>query len=160
MNSRDRSRTETFLLVAVTLSAIAVRLFRLDHFSYGLDEILQGYFIQGTWESFWKSLKFDAVHPPLDYLVARFVETVHPADWGRKVPDVVWGAGTVPVLALLVGRRAGRAAGIVAALLLSAAPFHVRWIRRSSVPTHFPCFSSASRFSSWTVSWDGGRRGG
>ena len=115
------------LLAAVTLIAAAVRLFRLDHFSYGLDEILQGYWIQGSWEFFWRSLKFDAVHPPLDYLVARFVESAHPADWVRKVPDVLWGTLTVPVLGLLVGRRAGRAAGIVAALLLAAAPFHVRY---------------------------------
>ncbi len=126
-DSRVRSRGGAFLLIAITLAAVAVRIFRLDHFSYGLDEILQGYFIQGTWDSFWKSLKFDAVHPPLDYLIARFVESVRPADWVRKVPDVVWGAGTVPIFALLVGRRAGRHAGIVAALLLAAAPFHVRY---------------------------------
>ncbi|HEY6146052.1 MAG TPA: glycosyltransferase family 39 protein, partial [Thermoanaerobaculia bacterium] len=104
-----------------------MRLFRLDHFSYGLDEILQGYWIQGSWDFFWRSLRFDAVHPPLDYLVARLVETVHPADWVRKLPDVIWGTLTVPVLALLVGRRAGRAAGLAAALLLAAAPFHVRY---------------------------------
>ena len=41
-----------------------MRLYRLDYFSYGLDEILQGFWIQGDWDFFWKSLKFDAVHPP------------------------------------------------------------------------------------------------
>jgi Dolichyl-phosphate-mannose-protein mannosyltransferase len=122
LTPRDR-----VLLVAVTSIAAAVRLFRLDHFSFGLDEILQGFWIRGSWDFFWKSLKFDAVHPPLDYLVARLVETVRPADWVRKVPDVLWGTLTVPVLALLVGRRAGRTAGIVSALLLAAAPFHVRY---------------------------------
>jgi len=85
-----------------------VRLYRLDHFSYGLDEILQGFWIQGDWAFFWKSLKFDAVHPPLDYLIARGVEVFGPADWARKLPAVFWGTATVPVFAALVGRRASR----------------------------------------------------
>jgi 4-amino-4-deoxy-L-arabinose transferase-like glycosyltransferase len=104
-----------------------VRLYRLDHFSYGLDEILQGFWIQGDWAFFWKSLKFDAVHPPLDYLIARGVEVFGPADWARKLPAVFWGTATVPVLAALVGRRAGKVAGLLTALLLAAAPFHVRY---------------------------------
>lgn len=123
----ERRPSAAALLGGVTAVALVIRLFRLDYFSYGLDEILQGYFIQGTWDSFWKSLKFDAVHPPLDYLVARFVEAFRPAAWARKVPDVVWGTATVPVLGLLIGRRAGRAAGTVTAVLLAVAPFHVRY---------------------------------
>jgi 4-amino-4-deoxy-L-arabinose transferase-like glycosyltransferase len=104
-----------------------VRLYRLDHFSYGLDEILQGFWVQGDWAFFWKSLKFDAVHPPLDYLIARGVEVFGPANWARKLPAVFWGTATVPVFAALVGRRAGRGAGLLTALLLAAAPFHVRY---------------------------------
>ena len=104
-----------------------MRLYRLDFFSYGLDEILQGFWIQGDWTFFWKSLKFDAVHPPLDYLIARGVEIFGPADWARKLPPAFWGTATVPVLAVLVGRRAGRAAGLLTAALLAASPFHVRY---------------------------------
>lgn len=106
---------------------MAVRLYRLDHFSYGLDEILQGFWIQGTWDFFWKSLTFDAVHPPLDYLIARGVEVFGPADWARKLPALLWGTATVAVLGALIGRRAGRTAGLLAALLLAFAPFHVRY---------------------------------
>lgn len=116
-----------FMLGAITAAALVIRLFRIDHFSFGLDEILQGYWIQGSWDFFWKSLRFDAVHPPLDYLVARFVENVRPTDWVRKLPDVLWGCLTVGALGFLIARRAGRAAGIVAALLLAVAPFHVRY---------------------------------
>lgn len=109
------------------IAAMAVRLFRLDHFSYGLDEVLQAYFIQGDWAFFWKSLKFDAFHPPLDYLVGRFLESFDPADWARKLPAVAWGVGTVAALGLLLARRAGAAAGWIGALLLAFAPFHVRY---------------------------------
>ncbi len=108
-------------------AAAAVRLFRLDHFSYGLDEVLQAYWIQGDWAFFWKSLTFDAFHPPLDYLIGRFLEALGPADWVRKLPAVAWGVGTVGAVGLLVARRAGPAAGWIAALLLAFAPFHVRY---------------------------------
>jgi 4-amino-4-deoxy-L-arabinose transferase-like glycosyltransferase len=114
-------------LGGIVLAAAALRVFRLDHFSYGLDEILQGYMIQGDWKSFWGSLKFDAVHPPLDYLIARGVEAFGPPDWARKLPAVFWGVGTVAVLGVLMSRRAGKAAGLFTALLLAFAPFHIRY---------------------------------
>src|SRR5206468_5787020 len=93
----------------------------------GLDEILQGYMIQGDWKSFWGSLRFDAVHPPLDYLIARGVEVFVPANWARKLPAVFWGVGTVAFLGALVTRRVGQAAGLLTALLLALAPFHVHY---------------------------------
>ncbi|HVE65240.1 MAG TPA: glycosyltransferase family 39 protein [Thermoanaerobaculia bacterium] len=118
---------ERFAAAGLLIAAAAIRLFRLDHFSYGLDEVLQAYWIQGDWAFFWKSLTFDAVHPPLDYLVGRFLESLGPADWARKLPAVAWGVGTVGALGLLLARRAGRPAGWIAAALLAFAPFHVRY---------------------------------
>ena len=85
------ARARIFAAAGLLLAAAAVRLFRLDHFSYGLDEVLEGFFIQGDWAFFWKSLKFDAIHPPLDYLVGRAVELLGPLDWARKLPAVAWG---------------------------------------------------------------------
>jgi hypothetical protein len=120
-------RSRIVVGAALLLAAAAVRIYRLDHFSYGLDEILQGFWIQGTSEFFWKSIKFDAVHPPLDYLISRFVESFQPSDAARKLPAVLWGLGTIAAAGLLLGRRAGAAAGWLAALLLVFAPFHVRY---------------------------------
>jgi len=120
---------ERRILAAAALfaAAAAVRLFRLDHFSYGLDEILQAFWISGDWRFFWKSLTFDAFHPPLDYIIDRLVEPLSPADWTRKLLPVAWGLGTIGAIGALVFRRAGRAAGWTAALLLAFAPFHVRY---------------------------------
>ncbi|MEO8189421.1 MAG: glycosyltransferase family 39 protein [Acidobacteriota bacterium] len=113
--------------MSIVAVATAVRLFRLDFFSYGLDEILQSFWLHGTWRFFWKSIRFDAVHPPLDYLLGRTFELLQPSDWVRKIADVAWGVGTVAALAVLIRRRVGTPAGVVAALLLAAAPFHVRY---------------------------------
>lgn len=116
------------LTVALLLLAAAgLRLYRLDGFSYGLDEIIQTYWISGDAEFLWRSLKFDAVHPPLDYLVGHSLEALGPADWARKLPQVFWGLGTIAALGLLVARRAGPLAGATAGFFLAIAPFHVRY---------------------------------
>lgn len=114
-------------LFGVLAAAFLLRCFRLDFFSYGLDEILQTYFVQGDWSFFWEKLRFDAVHPPLDYLVTRAFEALHPADWARKLPAAFWGTGAIAALALLLRRRAGEGVALMAALLLALAPFHVRY---------------------------------
>lgn len=114
------------LLIVVAASA-AIRLHALDRFSYGLDEILQTYWMNGTWRFFWDSIRFDAGHPPLDYLLAKGWEEIHPADWVRKIPVVTYGIATVAVYGRLIARRGGRAAGLFAATLLAVAPFHVRY---------------------------------
>ncbi len=115
------------MLAAATAIGLGIRLFRLDHFSYGLDEILEAYWIKGSWAFLWRSIRFDAVHPPLDYVIGRALEPLHPADWTRKLADVLWGTATIPAIGLLLRRRAGESAGAFTALLLAVAPFHVRY---------------------------------
>ncbi len=121
------SRRFRWGLFGIATAALAIRLYRLDHFSYGLDEILQAYWIHGPWNFFWRSLRLDAFHPPLDYLIGRGVEALQPADAVRKLPAVAWGTATVVAMGLLLARRAGEAAGLCTATLLALAPFHVRF---------------------------------
>lgn len=120
-------RQFALVLAAATAIGLGIRLFRLDHFSYGLDEILEACWIKGSWAFLWKSVRFDAVHPPLDYVIGRALEPLHPADWTRKLADVLWGTATIPTIGILLRRRAGDAAGAIAALLVAFAPFHVRY---------------------------------
>lgn len=114
-------------LLSIVAIAAAIRLHALDRFSYGLDEILQTYWMNGSWHFFWSSIRFDAGHPPLDYLIARIWQEVHPSDVIRKLPVISYGIATVGVFGALIARRAGRTAGLIAASLLAVAPFHVRY---------------------------------
>lgn len=120
----SRSR---WVLAGIVVAAAAIRLFRLDHFSYGLDEILQAYWLRGSSHFFWHSLRLDGFHPPLDYVLDRALESLHPSDAVRKLPAVLWGSGAVAAFGVLLARRAGEGTGLVAAALLAAAPFHVRF---------------------------------
>jgi 4-amino-4-deoxy-L-arabinose transferase-like glycosyltransferase len=121
------SRLAAFAAAGILAVAAALRLFRLDAFSYGLDEILQTYWMTGSWHHFWESVRFDAVHPPLSYLLARVVELLAPSDAARKIPAVLFGVATVALFGALMARRAGRRAGLLAGALLALAPFHVRF---------------------------------
>jgi dolichyl-phosphate-mannose-protein mannosyltransferase len=109
------------------LGCAAVRLYRLDHFSYWLDEILQVRTATEPPETFWKDLKSDGFDPPLDYLVVWWVERLEPADWVRKIPAVIWSLGGLAALFALVRRRAGQTAAFVTLAVLALAPFHVRY---------------------------------
>ncbi len=121
------SRRFRWILAGIVAAAAAIRFFRLDHFSYGLDEILQAYWLRGSAAFFWHSLRLDGFHPPLDYLIDRALESLHPSDAARKIPAVLFGCGGVAAFGVLLARRAGETAGLVGAALLAAAPFDVRF---------------------------------
>lgn len=122
-----RDRTWKILFLSLLVAATALRLYRLDHFSYWLDEVIEVRFAQEAPPQFWKDLKYDGFHPPLDYLIVRGLEKLGPTDWQRRLLPVAWGIATMALLGLLVGRRAGRVAGLLAMALLAAAPVHVRY---------------------------------
>jgi hypothetical protein len=114
-------------LLGIVAAGAAIRLYRLEHFSYNLDEILQTYWINGSWDFLWRALRYDAFHPPLDYIVGRLLEPLQPSDAVRKLLPVLWGTATIAVFGRLLARRAGEAAGLAGAALLALAPYHVRY---------------------------------
>ncbi len=124
--NRDRRRQLAAAWVLIGL-ALGLRFYRLSFFSLWLDEILEAYWIRGSSEFFWSALKFDGVHPPLDYLIARSVDRLHPAEAWRKIPDVVFGVVSIAACYRLLLLRAGQAIASATAALLAVAPFHVRY---------------------------------
>ncbi len=109
------------------LVAALVRLYRLDHFSHWLDEILEAYTIRESWAGLWRSLRWQGLHAPLDYVILKLLEAFGPTDALRRIPAVVWGVGCVLAFGGLMARRAGRPAGLVAGFLLAFTPYHVRY---------------------------------
>jgi hypothetical protein len=147
------------LVALVALFALTVRLLRLDHFSFWLDEIMQASFIRGTWSECWGSLKFDAVHPPLDYVIDRLFGLLGPTDAARRLCPVVWGTLSILAIGFLVGRRAGRRAGLLSAVFVAAAPFHVRYSQElRPYSLGLLTFLTALLCLDGFLRWGGGRR--
>ena len=124
--------------------AAVLRLAHLGATSLWLDEIYQSYLVHAPAKAFWAALRFDAVHPPGDYLVGRAVEIFHPTDTAKKIPGVAWGVGSIAALALLMRRRGGARVGLLTAAFLAAAPFHVRYsqeYRPYALGTFLACLS-------------------
>ncbi|MGE5278945.1 MAG: hypothetical protein ACM3SU_18280 [Acidobacteriota bacterium] len=113
--------------ILLTGIALAIRLYRLDHFSYWLDEVLQTFTVRSSWRELWRSLRWQGLHAPLDYVLLKVIEGFHPSDALRRIPAVLWGTGCVLAFGSLLTRRGGRAIGLVSAALLALSPYHVRY---------------------------------
>ena len=107
--------------------ALAIRLMALDRFSYWLDEMLEVFMIRGSWREMLRSLQEQRFNPPLDYILQKAFDLLGPSDSARRILPALWGTGNVLVLGLLVGRRANRRVGLVTAVCLSFARFHVHY---------------------------------
>jgi hypothetical protein len=117
-------------LLAIALVAAAVRTYSPPSFPADVDEAYQFKVIQAPWNVFWRTLRIDAVHPPLDYLVDRAMFRISPALLRLRVPVILWGSLTVAVFGLLLRNRCGAAAGILGAVFLALATYDVVETRR------------------------------
>jgi hypothetical protein len=144
LTDAQRERAYRIGLLAVLALAAFIRIWNLGRFSYWLDEIFQSYLIHAPRRVFWATLRLDAVHPPLDYLIDRGVECLHPSDPARKLTSAAWGTGSIAALAALLRRRGGRTIALLSAALLAGAPFHVRYsqeLRPYALGTFLACIS-------------------
>jgi len=142
----DAGRENRFRIAlgCILALAAALRIAHLGGASLWLDEIFQSYLVHAPASVFWKALRFDAVHPPGDYLIDRAIEIFRPSDTAKKIPAVFWGVGSIAALGVLLRRRGGRRVGLLTAALLAAAPFHVRYsqeYRPYALGTFLACLS-------------------
>jgi hypothetical protein len=113
--------------LAVAVAASSIRLYRLGHFSYWLDEVLDTYLVRSSWDELWRSLRWQALQAPLDYVLRKLVEVTGPGEAVRRLPGVAWGVACVAAFGILLARRGGRAVGLAGAAARALAPDHVRY---------------------------------
>jgi 4-amino-4-deoxy-L-arabinose transferase-like glycosyltransferase len=113
-------------LAVIAVAGLALTLVRLGRSSYGLEEVRQAFRIGGDWKFFWNAAFADVAHPPLDPLVDKLFQPLHPGDAARRVLPALWGAGGVAALGVLLARRGSPVLGLTSAAILAFAPYHVR----------------------------------
>lgn len=115
-------------LVAVLAVAVgfALRLYNLEAESLWYDELLQVNLALADIPSMLRRLPLHAA-VPLDYLITHYWIWLGHSDIWVRIPAVVWGTLTLPVAYHLGRRMLGPNEGLLFMLLLTFAPFHVRY---------------------------------
>jgi 4-amino-4-deoxy-L-arabinose transferase-like glycosyltransferase len=112
-------------VVCLTALAFALRLAGIDQSLFG-DELWTYAIVtqDGVWGVI-SDVHGSAITPPLHYVLAWLgVQLGDPTIWVR-VPSLVLGTATVPVIYLLGRRTFGRAAGLLAAAMITLSPFAI-----------------------------------
>ena len=103
--------------------SLGLRLHTLASQSFWFDEVLTAIGAQSfSWVLYAPQI---FGHPPLQYLVTWAMTGDGSSEGWLRAPFVAAGAGSVLALAFLGRRLLGRTSGLLAALLLGLAPFHV-----------------------------------
>lgn len=132
------ARRDATGLWSLTLAALLLRLFHLEHFELWVDEAATWWFSRMVWHGDLASAALQEPTPPVYYaLIGLLTQVLGEADWVLRLPSVLAGVAAVPVVFYLGCRLfegdAGRRIGWLAAVLLAVHPLHVFYSREARV---------------------------
>lgn len=116
------------IVLAVTMAvllAAVLRLIALGQKSLWLDEAFSITLAQTPWASFVQQLRTREANMAMYYLVLRAWLHLGLSEWMIRLPSVLAGIATVPLVYAVGARLFGRRAGFIAALILTLDPFHI-----------------------------------
>lgn len=113
-------------LVALGLASLALRRLGIGEWSYWLDEAMQVSYVRGSFREMVERVRFDGVHPPLDYVVTFLAYHLGGGSEAilRLVP-AIWSSLAVVVLYFAAGGRKSWLRGLGAAVFFAATPISV-----------------------------------
>jgi 4-amino-4-deoxy-L-arabinose transferase-like glycosyltransferase len=124
--STGPSRLPPGLAIALLMVAgLALRLWRLGDASLWLDEAASVQFAGLPWSVLWLSGYDNA--PPLYYSLLKLVLPLSRGEFAIRLPSVLFGVLTIPLVYLAGRLIAGRWAGLAAALYLVLAAAHIEY---------------------------------
>lgn len=136
---------------AAMMLALFLRLQGLATESMWFDEVAQ---VEWNKKNFFTFLgeRWDQVDPPLNEIVAwiynNIVRTLAPAmateEWVIRLPVLILGIITIPVVASAAGMSGGPLAAVSAAFLLAANPYHVRYSQEARMYALLIFFSACA----------------
>ena len=116
------------LVVAITCTGFGLRVYRLGENSLWNDE--SGQALAALTPSISETLQYSRGHTmamPLDYLVSRVSIHISSSEFVLRLPSVLWGTLAILAIFVLARRLSGLQTAIVATLLLSLSPWHIRY---------------------------------
>lgn len=113
------------LVGGVVLLALALRMHKLGDASAWWDEMYSHYFASLPWSVLWLS-PYDLT-PPIFYSVLKLILPLGDSEIILRLPSVVFGVATIPIIYLIGSAAWGRFAGLVAALFLAISAIHIEY---------------------------------
>lgn len=121
------ARTDRFWLLALVALSLIARLFRIDHQTLWLDEVLTLQRIHLDLSGLVAD-SFGNRHMPTYFLLLRLLSWFFGAgDGWVRVPSALFGAMSVGMVYVIASRIGSRNAGIVGALLMALSPLQVQY---------------------------------
>lgn len=120
-------RTEIFLLTAIILAALALRLYRIGYREFWFDELGQIVVAQSGW---WNAVLNTAKHAgatPLDYLITRVMLQAGQGEAILRLPAAIWGVVAIVLVFCLARIASNGSPALTAAFLLAITPQHIRY---------------------------------
>lgn len=111
--------------------AVSVRVIRLAAQGLWFDETYTVFVARLPLREAWAALVADGVHPPLYYALTRLALVFGESEVTVRLPSVLLGAASVPMLFYLARRWAGERAALFASVLLMLSPLAI-WYSREA----------------------------
>jgi 4-amino-4-deoxy-L-arabinose transferase-like glycosyltransferase len=125
-------RLEVVGVLALTAAAMALRLYHYGERDIWLDEADTRMLVHASfWAPVRAALEPPVSVPPLHYWFVKLANALHLGGAQLRLPSVVLGAATVPLVWALTRRMASARAALLAALLLTISPIHVRYSQQA-----------------------------
>ena len=123
--TRSKSVWIQIALVLILLLAFGLRVYRLGSQGLWADEMQTSALARFPFGVMFETLLSHRVHVPLYFLVMRLWVWVGTAEFALRFFSLVWGVAAVALVYRLGKEMAQEGAGLIAALLLAASPFHI-----------------------------------
>lgn len=134
-------------LLALTLLAFALRVYRLDYQSYWIDEAWTVYFAHLSPAELWHLLQTTEIMPPLYHpSTILYIKLFGDSEFALRFYSLIFGVLTVPFTYRLGRDLGGVRLGLIAALLIAVAPFQI-W--HSQEARMYSLLTAASVMSMW-----------
>jgi mannosyltransferase len=126
------SRT-TVLVIATTVAALGLRLFRIAHQSLWVDEVLTYESALGTWTRVLTQVEVNTYIPPLYSLMVKLALPLGPDEAMIRLPAALAGVLSVPLFFVMVRHWVGEKTALAATFLFALSPFHL-WYSQEGRP--------------------------
>ena len=122
----NKGRLSQWIVLFITLLAMALRLYQLSVKSLWFDECFTLMLARLPLSAAWQVMSLSANTPPLYYLFMRlWLGLAGASEYALRFPSAALGILAIPSIYRLGRRLSGKTVGLIAALLLTASPFHI-----------------------------------